>query len=158
MNVLLLLALWLLPQEQVPLLDEEAEIRRCEEQLLQSPADQATTWQLGYLLYSRGELERARLIFSGSLQLQGDHGYTIYMLGAIAERQFLSEEALEQYRKCLTVAAGYEPALEGVTRTGRILSDLRRFREARSRISRELLLVLIGAGASIVLAAVLSIR
>ncbi|MFH0946631.1 MAG: tetratricopeptide repeat protein [Planctomycetota bacterium] len=156
MSLLLLLALSLAPQDPAPVMDEEAEIRRCEELLRQSPADRTAAWQLGYMLYSRGEMERARSIFEESLRLHGERGYAMYMLGAIAERQFRYDDALALYQQSRAVEEGYEPAIEGAARAGGILSNLKRFRKARDRISRELLLVLVGAGFAVLLATFLT--
>lgn len=74
------------------------------------------------------------------------------MLGVIAERRFFYGEALALYEKSLTLDQVYEPARAAAVRVGGILSDLERFRKARSRVSRELLLVLVGAGVAVLLA------
>jgi tetratricopeptide (TPR) repeat protein len=125
--------------------DEQAVLSVQRRRLEQDPDDRAAAWQVGYILYSQGDFEGARRIFEDSERRHGPMAYSSYMLAAIAEQEFRYWVARDLYESCLSLDSEYAPAREALLRLEGVLSDLARFRSARNRVTRELVLVLIAA-------------
>lgn len=119
------------------------ELAQLERQVHADPDDRDACWRLAYLLYHHDELERAGDLFRTSLERHGEHAYSRYMLGAVAERGFHYQLARQQYSRVLELDPAHAAATDGQARVEAILTDLDRFRQSYRLINRDLILVLI---------------
>ncbi|MBI4879287.1 MAG: tetratricopeptide repeat protein [Planctomycetes bacterium] len=126
------------PEQALEQGDVDGAIALYEEALDRQPDERAALWGLGRLLYHTGELERSSRLFQRAEELHGPHYYNALMLGAIREVELRYEDALQEYRRCLSLEPGQRGAEEGRERVVGILRDLERFRGADRRVARDL--------------------